>query len=50
MMLRKLRDKLHGDAAVMRDRAGAFNSEIGRLKRLLSCHLTDEKDLVVPVI
>jgi iron-sulfur cluster repair protein YtfE (RIC family) len=42
--------KGRGDAGQMRDRAGALEGGIGRLKRLLNRHLTDEEDLVVPII
>lgn len=37
-------------AAAARDAAGAYEGELGRLGRLIDRHLTDEEELVVPVI
>jgi hemerythrin-like domain-containing protein len=37
-------------AAAFRDATGAFRTEVSRLKGLLDRHLTDEEELVVPVI
>ena len=39
-----------GPGATARDAAGRFEAELGRLARLIDRHLTDEEELVVPVI
>jgi hypothetical protein len=33
-----------------RDAAGVFLTDLGRFQRMLDRHLTDEEDLIVPVV
>ena len=39
-----------GPRDALQDNAGAFQSELARLEKLLNRHLVDEEELVVPVL